>query len=230
MSLHCQIERIYLYTRFERFWHWAQAALIGFLVLTGLEVHGLFSFFGFKGAVDFHNYAGIAWFVLYVFIIFWQLTTGEWKHYIPTTRKLMAVAYYYVYGIFRGEHHPVPKSERNKHNPLQRLAYLGISVVLIPVQVATGFLYYTYNSWGQWGLDFNLATISLIHTAGAYALGAFLVGHVYMTTTGHNLVCHIKAMCTGWEEVQANGHPAMACEGRQVTDGDCKDAIAGTGA
>jgi thiosulfate reductase cytochrome b subunit len=203
----CQWERIYLYTRFERFWHWAQAGLIVFLALTGLEVHGWYSLFGFEKAAELHDGAGIAWFVLYVFIVFWQLTTGDWKHYVPTTRKLMTVARYYAYGIFKGEHHPVPKSERNKHNPLQRLTYLGISLVLIPLQVATGLLYYTYSSWPQWGIQIKLSTIAVVHMAGAFGLLAFLIVHIYMTTTGHSLTCHLKAMCTGWEEVPANGSP-----------------------
>ena len=204
----CQMDRIYLYTRFERFWHWAQAALIVSLALTGLEVHGWLSLFGFEEAVELHNGAGIAWFVLYVFIIFWQLTTGDWKHYVPTTRKLLAVVRYYAYGIFRGEEQPVPKSERNKHNPLQRLTYLGISIALIPLQVVTGLLYYTHTSWPEWGIHMELGSIALIHMAGAFALLTFLIVHIYMTTTGHRLTCHLKAMCTGWEEVPngANRH------------------------
>jgi thiosulfate reductase cytochrome b subunit len=203
----CQMERLYLYSRFERFWHWAQAALIIFLALTGLEIHGTYRLFGFDLATELHNGAGIGWFVLYVFIIFWNLTTGEWKHYIPTTKKLLAVAAYYVYGIFRGEPHPVPKSERNKHNPLQRLTYLGISIVLIPLQVITGLLYYTYNWWPQWNLQWKLGSVATIHSAAAFALLVFLVVHVYMTTTGHNVCAHLKAMCTGWEEVPKTQEP-----------------------
>jgi thiosulfate reductase cytochrome b subunit len=203
----CQMERIYLYTRFERFWHWTQALLILLLAVTGMETHGTFRLFGFDTATSLHNGSGIAWFVLYTFIVFWQLTTGEWKHYIPTTKKLMAVIFYYIYGIFKGESHPVPKSERSKHNPLQRLTYLSISVILIPLQVITGFLYYTYNSWAQWGINTSLSTVATIHTAGAFALVAFLVVHIYMTTTGHSVTCHIKAMCTGWEEVPVTEKP-----------------------
>jgi thiosulfate reductase cytochrome b subunit len=206
----CQMERIYLYTRFERFWHWAQAALIVFLALTGLEIHGAYTLFGFKRAVELHNGTGITWFVLYVFIIFWQLTTGEWKQYIPTTKKLLAVIFYYMYGIFKGDPHPVPKSERSKHNPLQRLTYLGIAVFLIPIQVLTGLLYYTYNSWSQWGIHFKLGTITFIHTSGAFALLVFLIVHIYMTTTGHSLTSHFRAMCTGWEEVPARPNPEQA--------------------
>jgi thiosulfate reductase cytochrome b subunit len=207
-----QMERIYLYTRFERFWHWAQALLIGLLALTGLETHGIYSLFGYKQATELHNWAGISWFVLYVFVIFWEFTTGEWKQYIPTTKKLLAVVSYYLYGIFRGEPHPVPKSERSKHNPLQRLTYLGISLVLIPVQVITGLLYYTYNSWTDWGLNLKLSTLAMTHMAGAYALLIFLVVHIYMTTTGHRLTAHLRAMCTGWEEVPKLANDAEGLE------------------
>ena len=33
-------ERIYLYARFERFWHWTQMALIMVLMFTGFGLHG----------------------------------------------------------------------------------------------------------------------------------------------------------------------------------------------
>ena len=42
---------IYLYTRYERFWHWMQTALILLLLVTGFELNGLFTLFGFKAAV-----------------------------------------------------------------------------------------------------------------------------------------------------------------------------------
>lgn len=209
-TMTCQMERIYLYTRFERFWHWAQAALIILLAMTGFEIHGSFSMFGFDRASQLHETAGISWLVLYIFIIFWKLTTGEWKQYVPTTKKLLTVVSYYMYGIFKGEPHPMPKSERNKHNPLQRLTYLAIAVALIPAQVATGLLYYTYNSWPAWEINFKLGSIAMIHMAGAFALCAFLIVHMYMITTGHDLTCHLKAMCTGWEEVpKGNGHEQL---------------------
>ena len=203
-SNECALEKIYLYTRFERFWHWVQAALVIVLGLTGYEIHMGYDLFGFKRAVEWHNFLGIAWLVLYAFIVFWHLTTGQWKHYIPTTKMLLNVMLYYMIGIFKGEPHPVPKSERVKHNPLQRLTYLGISVFLIPFQMITGLLYYTYNSWPQMGFaKLALGTIAFLHMAGGFALLVFLVVHVYMTTTGHSLTAHFRAMCSGWEEVPA---------------------------
>ena len=49
------VERIYIFKRFERFWHWAQAALIMFLMLTGFEVHGAYTLFGFERATSLHT-------------------------------------------------------------------------------------------------------------------------------------------------------------------------------
>lgn len=202
----CAVDRLYLYTRFERFWHWAQAGFVVILGITGYEIHLGYDLFGFRRAVEWHNTLGIAWLVLYAFIVFWHLTTGQWKHYIPTTRMLFTVMLYYMIGIFRGEPHPVPKSERAKHNPLQRLTYLGISVLLIPFQMLTGLLYYSYNSWPQMGLaKLGLGAIAFLHMAGGFALLIFLIVHVYMTTTGHSLTAHFRAMCSGWEEVPARG-------------------------
>ncbi len=193
---------VYLYTRYERFWHWLQMVLIFLLLVTGLEVHGLFSLFGFKTAVDIHNVVGLTWLIAFAFFVFWVFTTGEWKQYIPTTKKMLAVIRYYSYGIFRGETHPVPKRKDAKHNPLQRLTYLSLAALLLPIQMASGFLYWGYNSWADWGLaGLSLGVVALVHMIGAFAILAFIVVHVYMTTTGHTVFAHTKAMVTGWEEI-----------------------------
>jgi len=68
--------------------------------------------------------------------------------------------------------------------------------------MAAGLLYYTYNSRPAMGLEaLRLGLLAGLHTAGAVALLAFLVVHVYMTTTGHSVTAHIRAICTGWEEI-----------------------------
>lgn len=197
------MKKVYLYTRFERFWHWFQGLLIIVLAITGFEVHGSFSLLGFEQAVAVHEFCAWTWLALYVFIVFWLLTTGEWKQYTPTFEKIYAVAMYYVSGIFRGEPHPVPKTQRRKHNPLQRLTYLSLSTLLIPFQIATGLAYLYYNQWAELGLaSFSLEVVALLHTIGAFGFLAFIVVHVYMTTTGHTVSAHIVAMFTGWEEVE----------------------------
>lgn len=195
--------KVYLYTRFERFWHWLQALLIMGLLVTGLEVHGTYAMLGYKNAVEWHNTLGFSWLVLFVFIVFWLLTTGQWKQYIPTTRKLFDVARYYMLGIFRGEEHPVRKRPDAKHNPLQRITYLGLSAAILPVQMLTGLLYWIYNDWPAYGLaSLSLPVVAWLHLACAFAILLFLVIHVYMASTGHTVTAHLAAMLSGWEEVE----------------------------
>jgi thiosulfate reductase cytochrome b subunit len=198
-------QRIYLFTRFERFWHWLQAALIISLILTGLEIHGTISLLGYDQAVRLHNFLGLTWVVLFCFILFWAFTTGEWRQYTPTSRKLFAMARYYAVGMLKGESKPVEKSPGAKHNPLQRLAYLGIVTLLLPVQMVSGLLYYTYNQWAAFGLDgyLDLGAVAHVHTAFFFLLLAFLVSHVYLATLGQTLFSMVKTMITGWAEMPA---------------------------
>ncbi len=193
-----KIIKIYLYTRFERLWHWLQALLILVLLITGLEIHGTYTLLGFQTAVNIHNFIGLAWLILFAFFVFWLFITGECRQYIPTTKKLFSVVCYYSWDIFKGKDHPVQKSKGAKHNPLQRLAYLGISAVLLPGQMITGLLYYLYNSLP---LEASLPVIAVLHTLFALLLLNFLVIHIYMTTTGHSLFSHVSGMITGWEEI-----------------------------
>ncbi len=201
--MEAKMTNIYLYTRYERFWHWLQMVLILVLLLTGFEVHSTFSLLGFETAVRVHNFVGLTWLIAFAFFVFWLFTTGEWRQYIPTTKKMLSVIRYYTYGIFKGENHPFPKRKEAKHNPLQRLTYLSLAAFLLPVQMISGFLYWGYNSWHSWGLGtITLKLIAWVHIAGAFSILTFLVVHVYMTTTGHSLFAHIKAMITGWESVE----------------------------
>ncbi len=195
--------QVYIFKAFERFWHWSQALLIMGMAVTGFEIHGTYTLFGFEDAVNLHTTAAWILIGLWVFAIFWHLTTGEWRHYIPTTNKLMAVIKFYAYGIFKGEHHPYKPTQLRKHNPLQLLAYLGFKLAMAPAIWITGLAYLYYNDWAAWGFGgIELWVIALLHTAAAYALLIFLVGHVYLTTTGHTTFSQIKAMITGWEDLE----------------------------
>ncbi|NDV18209.1 cytochrome B [Pseudodesulfovibrio sp. JC047] len=196
------MKKIYLYSKFERFWHWFQAVTIILLLLTGFEIHGSFELLGFMGAVDLHNTVGLLWLGMFFFFVFWMFVTHEYKQYIPTTKKLFEVVRYYSSGIFKGEDHPVHKSLSAKHNPMQRLTYLGLTAILLPFQMVTGFLYWGYNNWADWGLSFlSLRVVAVLHLIGGFALLIFLIIHVYMTTTGHSVTAHVAAMFSGWEEV-----------------------------
>ncbi len=195
------MKKVYVYKIFERFWHWMQALLIFVLLITGFEIHSTFNLIGFEAAVKIHNATAWAFLVLIIFAIFWHFTTGEWRQYIPTTKLLKEQVGYYLTGIFKGAPHPTKKLVYNKFNPLQRIIYLGLKVLVIPVQVISGFLYLYFN-YPIKGFELDsLQMVAVSHTFGAFMLLTFVIAHVYLTTTAHKPLSAIKAMVTGWEEM-----------------------------
>jgi thiosulfate reductase cytochrome b subunit len=197
------MQRIYIFKRFERFWHWAQALLIIFMLISGFEIHGVYKLFGFHDAVQYHTVAAWSLIGLWVFAIFWHFTTGEWRQYIPSFDKIDAVIKYYLTGIFTDAPHPFRVTKLQKHNPLQRMAYLQVKVMINPLIWITGMLLLFYADWPAWGIGaLQLGTVALLHTIGAFLMLIFLVVHIYFATTGHTPMAHIKAMITGWDEVE----------------------------
>ena len=201
------MSRVYIFKRFERFWHWSQAALIILMLLTGFEVHGTYAAFGWQKAANLHTLAAWALITLWAFAIFWHFTTGEWKQYIPTTEKILAVMHYYAFGIFDSNaHHPFRTTQLTKHNPLQRLAYLFVKLFINPLIWISGLLYLYYHDLSAYGIGnqggVQLGAIALAHTLAAFLMLIFLIVHVYFATTGHTPLAHIKAMLTGWEDLE----------------------------
>ncbi|PKL99713.1 MAG: cytochrome B [Gammaproteobacteria bacterium HGW-Gammaproteobacteria-9] len=183
-------ERLYLFTRFERFWHWSQAALIITLLVSGFAAHGSHALLDFRSAVEIHEVSAWLLMLLWVFGIFWHFTTGQWRQYTPTLSNIDRMLRYYVHGIFIGAPHPYKITVERKHNPLQRLSYLFVKVMIGPLLWLTGLLY----------LFFDLQQVALLHTAGAFMMLIFLIVHVYLATTGRTPLEHVRAMLTGWEE------------------------------
>lgn len=200
------MRKVYIYSGFERFWHWTQASLIIFLAATGFEVHGSLVIFGFEKAVHFHRIASLLLIGLIVFAIFWHFTSGEWRQYIPTFKNLNAQIKYYISGIYKGEPHPTEKTQVSKLNPLQRIVYISFKLVLVPITIISGLFYMFYKTFDVNNVivveDIPLATIAFWHTLGGFLLMIFLVVHVYMTTTGTTPTSNIKAMLTGYEEIE----------------------------
>jgi thiosulfate reductase cytochrome b subunit len=202
-------ERVIIFKRFERFWHWSQAALITILLISGFEIHGSYMLLGFETAVSVHTTTALSLVTLLAFTIFWHFTTDEWKQYIPTLKKVDAMVKYYLLGIFINAPHPFRTTVLKKHNPLQRLAYLFMWVFISPLIWVSGLLYLFYASWQEWGIDqyIRLEDVAFIHVVSAFMMLLFLIVHVYLITTGHTVWSHMKAMITGWGEVEQDEKP-----------------------
>jgi thiosulfate reductase cytochrome b subunit len=197
--------REYVYKAFERFWHWMQALLIIFLGLTGFEIHGSIHFFGFEQAVKLHNIAALSFLILIVFAVFWHITTGEWRQYLPTRKNLRAQMEYYIFGIFRNAPHPTKKTVLSKLNPLQKIVYAGLKVIVIPLMVLSGLVYMFYRYPQRYEvISLNIAGLKVtatLHTLGAFLLVCFFIAHLYLITTGQTITSNLKAMLTGYEDL-----------------------------
>jgi thiosulfate reductase cytochrome b subunit len=88
--------------------------------------------------------------------------------------------------------------------------YFGLKVLLIPLLVVSGllYIYYRYESMGEIkSLDIDsLGGIASAHTLGAFLLVAFVIVHLYLITTGSTVFSNLKAMLTGYEELEDTTH------------------------
>ncbi|MDX9723077.1 MAG: cytochrome b/b6 domain-containing protein [Myxococcota bacterium] len=197
-------KRVLIYTLYERLWHWLQAGGILLLLFTGAEIHwaGRIDVFGFDTAVKIHDFLA-AVLILNAFLgLFFFVATGNIKHYLPHSRDYFSLALrqglYYIRGIFRKEPHPFERNTERRLNPIQQLTYIMILNVLIPIQVVTGILMWTSTKYEPFT---TLGVIAGLHTLVAWVLLAVIVVHIYMTTTGHTPLEHIRTMLFGWGEV-----------------------------
>lgn len=212
-----QLKEVYMYTVYERFWHWLQTFTILGLIFTGLIIHqpATFGIFAFKGMVQIHNILAVILLINASLSLFYHLTNGEIKQFIPRPYgffddALMQVTFY-LRGIFKNEPHPFEKTAQQKLNPLQQITYFGLLNVLLPAQIITGALIWGAQRWPDvaQGLG-GLPLLAPVHSLVAWLLAAFVVLHVYLTTTGHAPLASIQAMMLGWEEVEVHDAHAPA--------------------
>jgi len=201
-----------LYTLHERIWHWIQALTIGVLLVTGAEIHapGRFHPLGFETAVAVHNTFAALLLLNAVLGLFYFLTSGMLRQYLPGERGFfhlaLAQARYYLRGIFRGETHPMEPTPERKLNPLQKLTYLAILNVLLPLQVLTGVLIWGAQRWPGFvdGLG-GLSVLVPVHALASWLFLAFILMHVYLTTTGRTPLASLRAMLGGYSAEPEKG-------------------------
>ncbi|OGO38803.1 MAG: hypothetical protein A2W35_17410 [Chloroflexi bacterium RBG_16_57_11] len=216
-----QVEEVYMYDAYERFWHWLQTITIVILLFTGLIIHrpDMFGAFSFRYMVTIHNVLAFILVVNAALSLFWHLVSGEIRQYIPRPYgffdNAIVQAKYYLQGIFKGNAHPFEKTKAKKLNPLQQVTYFGLLNVLLPLQIITGALMWGVQQWSSVvGLFGGLPFLAPFHSLVAWLFASFIVAHVYLTTTGVTVFDDIRAMVTGWEKVEIHdeGEPVEAGE------------------
>ncbi|MGW8225661.1 MAG: cytochrome b/b6 domain-containing protein, partial [Anaerolineales bacterium] len=204
-----ELKQVYMYSVYERLWHWLQTFVILLLLFTGLIIHrpDTFGIFSFRYVVLTHNILAVILAVNAGLSLFYHLASGEIKQYLPRPRGFFDQAFeqaiFYLRGIFKGAEHPFEKTPEKKLNPLQQITYFGILNVLLPLIGISGIL--------MWGSQYfpeisarigGLTYLAPFHTLIAWLFASFIVAHVYLTTTGPTPLASIRAMMVGWDEIE----------------------------
>jgi len=202
-------QRVHLYDAYERIWHWLQAGAILMLIFTGLIIHKphIFGMFSFDYMVQVHNVLGFILLINAALALFYTVASGTIRRFFPERdgfiRHSFEQAMFYSKGIFAGDAHPLEKTKQNRLNPLQQITYLAILNILLPAQVITGVLIWGMQEWPLLAAALGgLPVLAPIHTMVAWAFSAFIVMHIYLTTTGETPLSGIKSMVSGWEDME----------------------------
>jgi thiosulfate reductase cytochrome b subunit len=206
-----------MYSIYERFWHWLQTSVVLILLLTGLLIHAPPGFLAFDFVVAVHNVMAVILVVNAVLAVFYHVVSGEIRQFLPRPQgffdRAAAQAVYYVRGIFRREPHPFPKETARKLNPLQQVTYFAILNLLLPLQILTGALIWGAQRWPETAEALGgLGVIAPLHALVAWLFAAFIVLHVYLTTTGHTPLANIRAMITGWDDIEIHDPEEVAAQ------------------
>ena len=197
--------KVFLHPLWVRMWHWTNATLFLLLIITGFGMH--FGGLGlpFRASVIVHNACGGLLTISFLAYVIGLFASGEWRQYFRIRPDMVRVtirqAIYYSFGIFRGDPHPETPTREQKFNALQQLTYLGIVFFALPaIIISGGMLLNPQNAPAQIASGGGVWPVAVLHTVLGYALVAFTIGHIYLTTLGPTPLSYIVGMFTGWVE------------------------------
>lgn len=201
-------ERHYLYPVWNRIWHWLNALTFLLLVATGISIHyasptgrGI----PFDVAVAIHNIAAIIFLLNYGFFVIGNMVSGNGKYYKGLKedmgKNLMKQAMFYISGFFKGEPHPFAINKERKFNPLQKVSYVAVMYVCMPLVIISGLgLMFPETILMQvFGIS-GMVLTDYLHLIMAFCLSIFLLIHLYTCTLGSKPNTLFKSMVNGYHE------------------------------
>jgi thiosulfate reductase cytochrome b subunit/nitrate/TMAO reductase-like tetraheme cytochrome c subunit len=208
------MKKIFLYPIWIRIWHWFNVLLFVLLISTGISMHYSETnsmYIPFRQSMIIHNIAGILLSLIYAFYVISSIVTGNIKHYIPKlkgiAKRLFKQARFYLIGIFDNDPHPYHASEDNKFNPMQQLTYLSIMFTMMPIIILTGWLlmFPEYSPTSIFGMG-GVWPMAILHIIVGFFLSVFMLGHIYLATTGNTVGDLFKSMINGWHLSDEHEH------------------------
>ncbi len=164
-----------------------------------------------------HNWVAFALIANFFLWLLFYLFSDKNKAYQPEFNIVKLFndsfrqAMYYGYGIFRGEPNPHRVDPYYKFNPLQRMLYQILMLFLLPLQFATGLLMWDVKRFsGVIDMVGGLRVVDTVHVLIFIFFVFYMCFHPYLATLGHTPTAHIKAMITGYEDVDEEHAEAAA--------------------
>ncbi|MBU2643967.1 cytochrome b/b6 domain-containing protein [bacterium] len=201
-----EVGQEYIYSLFSRLWHWLNAFTILGLLYSGFQMHyaGAGHTYG-----QVHHWLGYLLVVEYLFFLVYEILTRDVKQFIPAawefTEGLIKQGKFYAIGIFKQEEHPYHMVKEHRLNPLQKPAYFSVMFGLMPVILITGLIMMRPDTMSfliNWmGGQENIKYVFYLHLISAFGILAFLLGHLYLATTGDTVKQHFEVMLTGFHRV-----------------------------
>jgi thiosulfate reductase cytochrome b subunit len=208
-------EHVYLTPTPIRIWHWLNALGIVTLCVTGVQIRfpEYANIFGtYAAAIRLHDVAGVTVSISFFLWIFYYLFVARSlvKLYVPNLddikQGLFRQAFFYFFEYFLGRKNPHVPTQDSKFNAIQKMSYLFIMFLFLPLVIVSGFLLMNIDPLRGWiimigGIKFLVDAHYLL----ACSFFAFLCVHIYMATLGHTPFAHFRQMWTGWEKMES--HP-----------------------
>jgi thiosulfate reductase cytochrome b subunit len=158
---------------------------------------------GFAMAVKWHNFAALALTLNYIVFVTGNIITKNGRYYRIAKENfladLMKQLRYYAFGMFRGEKHPFPVTEKRKFNPLQKVTYVLAMYFALPLLIISGvgllFPEITIKNFlGASGLVYT----DILHITMGFFLSIFMVVHIYTCTLGDRPTSLFWGMISGY--------------------------------
>ncbi len=200
-------DKIYFYPVWLRLWHGFNALGIIALILTGVSMQSTnaSSAIGFNLIINVHNVAGIVVSLSYLVFFLGNMFTANGKYYLMKMKGFFSrpakQARYYAWGMFHGEKPPFPISEKRKFNPLQKLSYVLVMYIALPLVIVTGLalLFPELIFENIYGISGVFIT-AIMHSAMGFLISVFLIIHLYIASIGKSPVANFKSILNGWHQ------------------------------
>jgi thiosulfate reductase cytochrome b subunit len=194
-----------VYARGLRLWHWTNALLMVGLAITGLRIH-----FGgrekpilsFEEAFNIHNVLGLLLLPVLLWFFVRNARAGDTRQYLGKPqdgiRGILRQVGYYKSGVFKGEDHPYHVTKERRFNPLQQATYASIMYGLVPMVALSGAaLLFADKIPARIGERPGAWWFATAHYLFGVGVIAFLLGHLYLATTGDRASYNFRAMFDG---------------------------------